>query len=132
MVGEILPNETESIFFFACVVSIQANRNQRLIYFSLTFFSILCNDLFYASFQRPMLIHEHIERVRTSYCFSPFRITNHCNLESVDSGRLSRGQKQNMSRTEIEPKSLEEAGYQFDQSKESETNSVEISIDYVI
>ena len=69
-----------------------------------------------------MLIHEHIERVRTSYCFSPSHMMNDCNLESADPARLSRGQKQNMPRIEVEPKSLDEAGYQFNQSKESETN----------
>lgn len=62
MVGEILSNEIECTVFFACVVFIQANRNPRLTCFS----STLCNDLFYASFQRPMLIHEHLDRVENA------------------------------------------------------------------
>lgn len=42
-----------------------------------------------------------------------------CHLESIDAARLSQVQKQNLSKIVREPKSLDEAGYNFNQGNEN-------------
>lgn len=48
-----------------------------------------------------------------------------CHLESIDAARLSQVQKQNLSKIVREPKSLDEAGYNFNQGNENKRKSIE-------
>ena len=92
----------------------------------LFFFPIVWGiDLFFTFFQRQMSEEDRIAQVRNRtkrmLVFFFFLIANYSYLGSVDSARVRRRQKMEMSTFPTEPKSLEETGHRFNESKEEKS-----------